>query len=242
MVISLLGQAVEPHESQLRHGVNERGQFIHTHQPAANPGVSPSHNLQTGGVGEPERVGNPLGGAQQRTGSQQSAAQSRVRFFHRLSPSESRPRTRLRLQRRLLANLDLLHEQRRGHRSRDREIHQVPGLVQQLSTYINKSNFGYFDASWTPVRRLTARLGANLTGTSGSALISITPNAPSGPLNSTYYQPFGGIDYHIAKGWTGRAYWGYYGYHEDQDNVVQDLFAPRNFRANLVTLSLRYAF
>jgi hypothetical protein len=118
----------------------------------------------------------------------------------------------------------------------------VPGLVQQLSTYINKSNFGYFDASWTPVRRLTARLGANLTGTSGSALISITPNAPSGPLNSTYYQPFGGIDYHIAKGWTGRAYWGYYGYHEDQDNVVQDLFAPRNFRANLVTLSLRYAF
>ena len=118
----------------------------------------------------------------------------------------------------------------------------VPGLVQQLSTYVNKSNFGYFDASWTPIPRLTARLGANLTGTSGSALISITPNAPSGPLNSTYYQPFGGIDYHIAKGWTGRAYWGYYGYHEDPDNVVQDIFAPRNFRANLVTLSLRYAF
>jgi hypothetical protein len=117
----------------------------------------------------------------------------------------------------------------------------VPGLVQQLSTYTNKSNFGYFDASWTPTRRLTARLGANLTGTSGTVLI-ISPNAPSGPLDSTYFQPFGGIDYHIAKGWTGRAYWGYYGYHEDQDNVVQDVFAPRNFRANLVTLSLRYAF
>jgi hypothetical protein len=118
----------------------------------------------------------------------------------------------------------------------------LPGLIQELSVYTNKSNFGYFDASWTPIKRLTARLGANLTGTSGSSLISITPNAPSGPLDSKYMQPFGGIDYHIAKGWTGRAYWGYYGYHEDVSNVVQDIFAPRNFRANLVTLSVRYAF
>jgi hypothetical protein len=117
----------------------------------------------------------------------------------------------------------------------------VPGLVQQLSTYTNKSNFGYFDVSWSPIRRLTARLGANLTGTSGSVLI-ISPNAPSGPLDSTYFQPFGGIDYRFARQWTGKAYWGYYGYHEDQSNVVQDVFAPRNFRANIVTLSVRYAF
>ena len=117
----------------------------------------------------------------------------------------------------------------------------LPGLVQQLSIYTNKSNFGYFDASWTPTRRLTVRVGANLTGTSGSVLI-LSPNAPSGPLDSAYYQPFGGIDYRVMKGLTGRVYWGYYGYHEDESNVVQDVFAPRNFRANLVTLSLRYAF
>jgi hypothetical protein len=117
----------------------------------------------------------------------------------------------------------------------------VSGLIQQLSIYTNKSHFGYFDASWTPLRRLTVRVGANLTGTSGSVLI-ISPNAPSGPLDSAYYQPFGGIDYHLMKGLTGRVYWGYYGYHEDESNVVQDVFAPRNFRANLVTLSLRYAF
>jgi hypothetical protein len=117
----------------------------------------------------------------------------------------------------------------------------ITGLIEQVSTYTNKSNFGYFDASWTPTRRLTARLGANLTGTTGSVLI-ISPNAPSGPLNSTYFQPFGGIDYRFAKQWTGKAYWGYYGYHEDASDVVQDALAPRNFRANLVTLSLRYAF
>lgn len=117
----------------------------------------------------------------------------------------------------------------------------ITGLIEQLSTYTNKSNFGYFDTSWTPTRKLTMHLGANLTGTSGSVLI-ISPNAPSGPLNSTYFQPFGGIDYHFAKQWTGKVYWGYYGYHEDASDVVQDAFAPRNFRANLVTLSLRYAF
>ena len=118
----------------------------------------------------------------------------------------------------------------------------LPGLLQETSVYTNTSNFGYFDASWTPFRRLTARLGANLTGTSGSALITITPNAPTGPLDSKYLQPFGGIDYRFAKSWTGKAYWGYYDYHEDSSNVFQDIFAPRNFRANLVTLSVRYAF
>ena len=118
----------------------------------------------------------------------------------------------------------------------------LPGLLQELSIYTNESNFGYFDASWTPIRRLSARLGANLTGTSGSALISITPNAPSGSLDSKYLQPFGGFDYRFAKNWTGKAYWGYYGYHEDASSVIQDSLAPRNFRANLVTLSLRYAF
>jgi hypothetical protein len=118
----------------------------------------------------------------------------------------------------------------------------LPGLTQETSVYTNTSNFGYFDASWTPILRLTARLGANLTGTSGSALISITPNAPSGSLDSKYLQPFGGIDYRFGTNWTGKAYWGYYGYHEDASSVVQDFLAPRNFRANLVTLSLRYAF
>jgi hypothetical protein len=119
----------------------------------------------------------------------------------------------------------------------------VTGLQQQLSTYTNKSNYGYFDFNVTPVHRLTARVGANLTGTSGSALLVITPTVPSGSLNSKWLHPFGGVDYHFAKDWTAKAYWDYYGYHEDPTPAtVQDIFAPRNFRANLVTLSVRYAF
>jgi hypothetical protein len=65
---------------------------------------------------------------------------------------------------------------------------------------------------------------------------------PSGPLNSKWFHPFGGVDHHFGKGWTVKAYWGYYGYHEDPSPVVQDAFAACNFRGNLVTLSVRYAF
>jgi hypothetical protein len=115
-------------------------------------------------------------------------------------------------------------------------------LVEQLSTYTNKSHYGFFDFTLTPIHRLTARVGANLTGTSGSALLVITPSVPTGPLDSKWLHPFGGIDYQFAKNWTGKAYWDYYGYHEDASAVSQDLAAPRNFRGNLVTLSVRYAF
>ena len=125
----------------------------------------------------------------------------------------------------------------------------VTGLQQQLSIYTNISHYGYFDFTFTPVHRLTARLGANLTGTSGSALLVITPQVPSGPLDSKWLHPYGGLDYHFAKGWTGKAYWDYYGYHEDPTLstttgaiLSQDLFAARSFRGNLVTLSVKYAF
>jgi hypothetical protein len=123
----------------------------------------------------------------------------------------------------------------------------VAGLVQQLSTYVNKSHYGYFDFTVTPYRHLTARLGANLTGTSGSQLRldpqALIPNQVTGPLNSKWLHPFGGLDYQFAKNWTGKAYWDYYGYHEDPTTgALEDVFAPRNFRGNLVTLSVRYAF
>jgi hypothetical protein len=123
-------------------------------------------------------------------------------------------------------------------------IAKCPGstvLSQDISIYTNKSHYGYFDVMWKPIHRLTTHLGYNVTSTTGSALF-LNPNAPTGPLDSNYYRPYGGLDYAIAKGWTGKAYWGYYGYHEDPSPVAQDLFAPRNFRGNMFTLSMRYAF
>jgi hypothetical protein len=117
----------------------------------------------------------------------------------------------------------------------------VAGLVEQLSVYTNKSNYGAFDLMWKPVHHLTTHLGGSFTGTSGSALF-LNPNQEPGPLNSLWLSPMGGVDYAFSKNWTGRAYWNYYGYHEDFTAVPQDMFAPRNFRGNTVTLSARYAF
>jgi hypothetical protein len=114
-------------------------------------------------------------------------------------------------------------------------------LLQTLSVYQNTSDFGYFDLRFTPTRRMTGRVGANITYTSGTALL-LNPNAVPGPLNSRYYQPFAELDYRFARNWTGKALWGYYGYSEDQTAQPQDVFAPRAFRGNLETLSLRYAF
>jgi hypothetical protein len=117
----------------------------------------------------------------------------------------------------------------------------VIGLVQQLSIYTNASHYGHFDLMWIPFHRLTTHLGANLTGTNGSAIL-LDPNAVPGSLNSKWFRPYGGIDYRFGRGWTGKAYWGYYGYHEDLTALSQDVFAARNFHANTATLSLRYSF
>jgi hypothetical protein len=61
-------------------------------------------------------------------------------------------------------------------------------------------------------------VGANLTGTSGSELRldpqALIPESVTGPLNSKWLHPYGGVHYHFAKYWTGKAYWDYYGYHE----------------------------
>ncbi len=114
-------------------------------------------------------------------------------------------------------------------------------FIQNTSIYKNNSNYGGFDLMWKPLRHLTTHLGGSFTGTSGSLLI-LSPNQESGPLNSKWLSPTGGLDYAFTKNWMGKAYWNYYGYHEDFTNVPQDIFAPRNFRGNTVTLSARYAF
>jgi hypothetical protein len=122
----------------------------------------------------------------------------------------------------------------------------VSGLVQQASPYTSHVNTGFVYLLWTPVKRLSTDIGANLSGVTGNELnvnpLSPIALAPAGPLNSNWYQPYGAVSYRFSEQWTGRARWDYYGYHEDPNGSYQDLFAPRNFHGNLVTLSVRFAF
>ena len=122
----------------------------------------------------------------------------------------------------------------------------VSGLLQEQSPYTNKISTGFFDVLWSPIPRLSVEVGANLSSASGSELqlnpLSTRATIPTGPLNSTWYQPYGSIGYRFARHWTGRARWDYYSYHEDLNNSYQDFYAPRSFHSNLITLSVRFAF
>jgi len=122
----------------------------------------------------------------------------------------------------------------------------ITSLVQQLSTYTSNVNNGFVDFQWTPIHRVAVGFGANISTATGSELnlnpLSPIATLPTGALNSSWYQPYASVAYRFAKGWTGRAVWNYYGYHEDSDGSYLDLFAPRNFHSNAVVLSLRYAF
>jgi hypothetical protein len=115
------------------------------------------------------------------------------------------------------------------------------GLVEQLSTYQNNSSMGFFDMRISPIRHMTARIGTNITYTNGTTIL-LDPNAVPGPLNTHWYQPYAGVDYSFTKNWMGRVYWGFYDYGEDGTTLAQDVFAPRNFRGHLGTISLKYAF
>lgn len=112
------------------------------------------------------------------------------------------------------------------------------GLISGISLYDDKEHFVHFDVMWRPVTRLETRVGYAITSTNGQATF-LQPNVPLGPLDLVYHLPSVSVAYDLSKRWTAKAGWNYYDYDE---NSVPDPTGPRSFRANLVNLSLRYAF
>ncbi len=127
----------------------------------------------------------------------------------------------------------------------------VPGLFANASFYANKAHYGYFDLAWRPVKRLRTYIGYYLTSTAGSTLIisgpqgaaGVIPNPPTGPLAYNFHKPYAGFAVDLFKGMTWRAQWNYYGYNEKESLLpVVDFTGARDFRGNMVTLAVRYAF
>jgi hypothetical protein len=82
-------------------------------------------------------------------------------------------------------------------------------------------------------------LGYSVNSVSGETLI-LSPNAFPGPLQSSYDRPNASVAVDLAKGWTWHTGWAFYNYREQVH--FGDLTAPRSFRGNLVTFSMRHAF
>jgi len=123
-------------------------------------------------------------------------------------------------------------------------LSKCPGstvLLAQNSVYTNKAHYGYVDLMWKPFKRVTANLGYATTSNTGSTLI-LNPNTPPGSLSFNYHRPYGGLAVNLAKGLTWKTSWAFYGYYEREQLVPLDPTGPRDFRGNMVTLALRYAF
>ena len=63
--------------------------------------------------------------------------------------------------------------------------------------------------------------------------------APPGPLNYKYHLPSAGVRVEVAPRWTVSGGWNYYGYNEDSNPGPTLL---RDFRGNVFTTSVKYAF
>jgi hypothetical protein len=108
-----------------------------------------------------------------------------------------------------------------------------------VSVYKNKLNFTYFNTMWRPIKRVTTNFGYTLSSTSGSTL-TLSPFSPAGTLSYNYHKPYAGFDLDMSRGFVGRVYWGYYGYNEK--TPAGTFTSPRDFRGNIVTMSMRYGF
>jgi hypothetical protein len=122
------------------------------------------------------------------------------------------------------------------------------GPTLGISEYSEKTKFGYANLIFKPARRVTATLGYAVNSANGNAPVidpttglpvTVNPLTPSGPLDYNYHKPYAGVALAFHKDLTWRVAWGYYEYEE---NATPDPTGPRSFHANLVDLTLRYAF
>jgi len=106
------------------------------------------------------------------------------------------------------------------------------------SFYTNHTNFGMAAFRVKPVRRATANLGYSITKVDGSIpQFNILQSLGSSQCN--YYQPVANLSVDLGHKLAWNNGWNYYQYNEGS---FVGPTAPRYFRANALTESLRYAF
>jgi hypothetical protein len=106
-----------------------------------------------------------------------------------------------------------------------------------LSVYTERAHSGGGGLVFRPLARVTAGIGYTISSSVGSTLI-LNPNAPTGPLSYNYHLPQATLAIDLNKHLTYKTGWNFYDYHEKSDPGPT---APRNFRGNVFTLSMRYS-
>lgn len=86
---------------------------------------------------------------------------------------------------------------------------RTSGLLE-VRLHSSKTNFDYGDVSWKPINRITLRAGYEGAFANGNTLF-LNPRAPVGPLPYAYQKPYAGFAFDLAKGFTFKTTWTYYG-------------------------------
>jgi hypothetical protein len=111
------------------------------------------------------------------------------------------------------------------------------GYLTTLSFYHDIDHFGSANLVLKPFARTTVTAGYTLSSTNGNNLF-LNPLAPLGPAAINYHIPNAAIAIDLARHLTLKAGWNLYDYREKSPPGP---VAARNFEANLLSISLRYA-
>ena len=110
------------------------------------------------------------------------------------------------------------------------------GYLTALSYYRDVDHFGSGNVVFKPIARATISAGYTITSTQGSTLL-LNPLAPLGPVAVNYHLPTASVAFNLAKHVTFKGGWNLFDYIEKS---APGPLAPRNFEANLLSISLRY--
>ncbi len=116
---------------------------------------------------------------------------------------------------------------------------QSEKLPYQSNGFYNQpTNTGAIGFVFTPVKRLHAAVGYQMSDVNGMAPPINIRQVP-GSLRSQYQTPYGKIAFDLAEHWTWKADYNYYGYGEGSPSGPT---LPRTFHGNVFTLAVGYAF
>jgi hypothetical protein len=107
-----------------------------------------------------------------------------------------------------------------------------------VSTLRERTHFGLLELRWKPQARVTATLGYSALRAQGNTTL-LNLNATPGSVDSAYLRPAASLNVVINPMTTFKTSWGRYDYGEDSPIGPT---VSRNFRGDVVTVSLRYAF
>jgi hypothetical protein len=111
-------------------------------------------------------------------------------------------------------------------------------LFEEEALYNSRSHSAFGRVAWHPVERFRAELGYYGNSDNGDALFTDPLSVP-GTLRYNFHQPWASVEIGLAKGWTLRQRYNYYGYNEKAPSGPSP---ARDFRANVFLTSLRYSF